>query len=88
MEAGVRELKANLSAYLRRVKAGETLIITEYGKPIGRITPIAPTTQERLELLLQTGHIDWNGQPLPAYTPTVHTRGAVTVADLLIEDRE
>ncbi len=88
MEAGIRELKANFSAYLRRVKAGETLIITEHGKPIGRITPMASTAQERLELMRQTGRMAWNGQPLPTYSPTVHTRGEVTVADLLIEDRE
>lgn len=36
---GVRELKAQLSAYLRQVKAGQTIVITERGTPIGRITP-------------------------------------------------
>lgn len=36
---GIRELKARLSEYLRQVKAGETVIITEHGRPIGRIVP-------------------------------------------------
>jgi prevent-host-death family protein len=87
-ETGIRELKANLSAYLRRVKAGETVIITEYGKPIGRITPVTANVQERLEQLLQTGQMVWNRQPLPPHKPTIRTRGERTVADLLIEDRE
>ncbi len=36
---GVRELRQNLSVYLRRVKAGETLEVTERGKPVARLTP-------------------------------------------------
>ncbi|MCB8982380.1 MAG: type II toxin-antitoxin system prevent-host-death family antitoxin [Ardenticatenaceae bacterium] len=88
IETGIRELKANLSSYLRRVKAGETLIITEYGKPIGRITPITADADERLELLLQAGRAKWNRQTFPAYTPTIQTKGEATLSDLLIEDRE
>lgn len=34
---GVREFRDHLSQYLERVKAGETLTITEHGKPIARI---------------------------------------------------
>jgi prevent-host-death family protein len=36
---GVRELRQNLSVYLRRVKAGETLEVTERGEPVARLTP-------------------------------------------------
>jgi prevent-host-death family protein len=35
----VAELKASLSAYLRRVKAGEDVLVTERGRPIARLTP-------------------------------------------------
>ncbi len=38
--AGVAELKAKLSQYLERVKAGEEVIITERGKAIARVVPI------------------------------------------------
>ena len=34
---GIRDLKAQLSKTIQQVKAGETVIITERGKPIGRI---------------------------------------------------
>ena len=34
---GVREFRDHLSQYLERVKAGETLTITEHGRPIARI---------------------------------------------------
>ncbi|MGH7230768.1 MAG: type II toxin-antitoxin system Phd/YefM family antitoxin [Nitrospiraceae bacterium] len=39
--AAVSELKATLSEYLARVKAGEEVIITERGKPIAKIVPLA-----------------------------------------------
>lgn len=36
---GVRELRQNLSKYLERVKAGETLTVTERGREVGRLVP-------------------------------------------------
>ena len=35
------ELKANLSSYARRVKAGETVVVCERGKPFAEFRPIA-----------------------------------------------
>lgn len=39
-DVGVRELRQNLSVYLRRVKAGETLEVKERGR---RVAVLAPT---------------------------------------------
>lgn len=36
---GVRELRQNLSVYLDRVKAGETLEVTEHGRPVAQLGP-------------------------------------------------
>jgi prevent-host-death family protein len=38
---GVRELRQNLSKYLDRVKAGEDLVVTEHGREVARLMPIA-----------------------------------------------
>ncbi len=38
--AGIAELKAKLSAYLARVKAGEEILVTEHNVPVARIVPI------------------------------------------------
>ena len=43
---GVRELRQDASAILRRVKDGETIEITEHGKPIAHIGPIKPSRIE------------------------------------------
>lgn len=37
--ATVLKLKASLSEYLRSVKAGEEVMITERGRPIAKLTP-------------------------------------------------
>lgn len=37
--ATVTKLKASLSEYLRQVKAGEEVLVTERGKPIARLAP-------------------------------------------------
>jgi prevent-host-death family protein len=38
---GVRELRQNLSVYLRRVKQGQRLEVTERGRVVARLEPIA-----------------------------------------------
>ena len=38
---GIRELKQNASAVIRRVKAGESVEVTERGLPVARLVPIA-----------------------------------------------
>lgn len=88
METGIRELKREFSAYLRLVKAGETITITERGKPIGRIVPIKRSTENQIDALRQAGVIAWSGEKARPRTPTAVVKGSQTVAELLLEDRE
>ena len=85
---GIRELKARLGTYMRQVKDGTILVITERGKPIGRIVPMKISAQDRTQELIQAGVIAWSGRKLRLFKPTVRTRGKKTVADLVIENRE
>jgi len=43
---GVRELRQHASRYLARVKAGETLQITDRGRPVARLVPPAEDSWE------------------------------------------
>ena len=83
----IRELKSQLSAYLRRVEAGETVTITRHGKPVGRIVPVEATLEARLTALEQTGLLAWSGERLSPLAPVAQTQGLTTVAELLVEDR-
>lgn len=85
---GVRELKAHFSSHLRRVKAGGTVVITERGKPVGRIVPVAPSLEEKLKGMVRSGLAHWDGTPLGPPPPRPRVKGPKLVSDLLLEDRE
>lgn len=40
MDVAVSELRANLKAYLDRVRAGERVVVTERGVPVARLGPV------------------------------------------------
>lgn len=48
IEVGVHEAKTNLSELLRRVSAGEEVVIARRGEPIARLVPVAPPTRRTL----------------------------------------
>ena len=85
---GIRELRSRLARYVRRVKAGTTVIITERGKPVGRIVPVGQSVEERTHELARAGLISWSGRKLSTTKPRAKTHGERTVSELLLEDRE
>jgi prevent-host-death family protein len=48
---GVRELRQNLSVYLRRVGRGESLEVTERGRPVAVLGPIEDPADATTRLL-------------------------------------
>lgn len=53
---GVRELRQNLSVYLRRTRAGETLEVTERGQPVALLTPL-PERADPIARLAAEGRV-------------------------------
>lgn len=47
-EVGIRALKQNASAVVARTTAGETLTVTDRGRPVARLVPIARSPLEEL----------------------------------------
>lgn len=87
-EAGIRELKAHLSRYLRRVRSGEAITITDRGTPVARIVPVSEPSEEKMKALQQAGIISWSGKRLAPRDPVGKVlKEDQTVSDLLIEDR-
>ena len=85
---GIRELKTRLSSYLRQVKGGVTLVITERGKPVGRILPVPTSMEERVQGLVEAKLLSWSGHRVASSVPVPRVRAQQTVAELLLEDRE
>ncbi len=54
---GVRELRQNLSVYLRRIASGETLEVTERGRPVAILAPL-PEASTALERLVVSGRAE------------------------------
>jgi prevent-host-death family protein len=88
VRVGIRELKSQFSHYVRQVKAGTTIIITERGKAVGRLSPLCPEPENRIRELCEVGLVAWNGRRLETIAPPSRTRGERTVSDLLLESRE
>lgn len=62
----VSEIKASLSEYLGKVKAGEDIMITERGRPIARIIPLRRDQQAgQLEHLEKKGLVKIGSGGLP-----------------------
>jgi prevent-host-death family protein len=53
VRVGIRELKQNPSAVLRRVKAGEAVEITERGRTVARIVPATPSDDPLVRLIAE-----------------------------------
>ena len=81
-------MKARLSEYLRQVSQGQTVIITDHGRPVGRLSPVDQPLDERIKALQDAGLIAWNGQKLKPVAPAAVNRGDRQVSEILVEMRE
>ena len=84
---GVRELKARLSDYLRKVRMGDTIVITDHGEPVAHLVPAGQPLEQKLQAMVDAGSLAWSGQGLAPAPPLAAVRGTRCVADLLIEER-
>lgn len=53
----ISRLKDQLSAYLRKVQDGQTLLVTDRGKPVARLEPFKPAAnrEQRIARLVEQG---------------------------------
>ena len=85
---GIRDFKARLSEYMSKVKNGQSLVITEHGKPVGRILPVEKSLEERIEMLRKAGLVEWSGKKLRDINPPAVNRGDKLASDIVVELRE
>jgi prevent-host-death family protein len=88
LEVGVRELKASLSEYLRRVRRGERVRVTVRGRPVAELVPAEVSAAEQgWRRLVAEGRVTPASAPLPARPPrAVRAKGSVT--GLVLAERE
>ena len=62
---GVRELRGNVAAVLRRAAAGERIVVTVDGRPLAQLGPIEPAGAPTLDDLVATGLVEPPRRPDP-----------------------
>lgn len=59
MQASIREMKNRLSQYIKRVRAGREVVITDRGKPVARLVPIDPAVVDEADIVARTLALPW-----------------------------
>lgn len=83
MEVGVRDLKARLSAYLKRAAADEVITVTDRGRPVAVLGP--PPGQVDLDAATAAGWLTRSTTRGPR--PVRRHPPLRPVQDVLVEDR-
>ncbi len=84
---GIKELKNKLSHYLREIKKGKKIVVTEREKAIATIVPVERVDEDsKLLSLVKEGFAIWKGgKPMGSRHP-VKIKGK-PVSEIVIEDR-
>lgn len=80
---GVRELRQNLSRYLRRVEQGERLVVTERNRPVAALTPLT-SGDDAVGRLVSAGRLIGPETPRLDFRP-VQLRGDRRAASRALE---
>jgi prevent-host-death family protein len=84
MDVGIRELKARLSSYVERARDGETIRVTDRGRPVAILGPLP--TEDLIEQGIREGWITpGNGEPPPKRWRRF--KATRSIQELLDEDR-
>ena len=86
---GARELKTRLGTYLRRVREGRTVLVTDRGEPIAELRPL-PRDRSVPAVLLKLSSeraVTLPGRKSMAAFRPIHSQGRA-LSDAVLEDRE
>ena len=90
-KVGCREFKNRQGHYLKRVRRGETLVLTDRGKPIAHVIPAQEwdslSLEEKLKELERQGHLRLSrGEGFSPFDP-IPAKGK-PASQIILEDRE
>jgi len=90
MKVGARELKNRLGHYLRQVKSGETVHVTDRGKIVAEIKPSPPAQEgdaEALRRLAAEGAVTLGAGHHEDVAPYPVIRAKKLASRMIIDDR-
>jgi prevent-host-death family protein len=80
---GIRELRDNLTATIRRVRMGETVEVTHHGAPVAVLSPVPA---DRVDRLVATGEAT-PGRPLSQLPKRFPVTGKRSASQVIEDDR-
>ncbi len=87
VQAGLREFKNRLGYYVRKVREGETVEVTDRGRPFARVVPSSEAEiRRRLEPLIKKGLVSWGGGKPKGLYPRIRATGK-PLSEMILEDR-
>ena len=84
MEIGIRELRAGLSRYVKRVRDGEEIVVTDRGTAVARLVPVG--RERRLDRLIREGLVTPAPRPWRGRLPKP-VEAAGPLSDIVLDDR-
>jgi prevent-host-death family protein len=86
--ATITEVKNQLSAIIDRVKAGESVVVTDRGQPVATIEPVRANADDEARLVrLERSGIIRPASTEPPALPTSLPVAAASAVDALIDER-
>jgi prevent-host-death family protein len=87
IEVGIRDLRQNLSVYLRRVADGERFLVTDRREPVATLGP-PPAKDDPWEKLLAEGRLSRPTKRIEDLGPPIKLDDPESVMRALDEQRE
>jgi prevent-host-death family protein len=83
---GIRELRNDVAAVVRRAAAGERVIVTVDGRPAAQLGPLEPTGAPALDDLIATGQVVAAPRPAPSARPEAEDAPVDARSDWILDD--
>lgn len=87
IRVGIRELRQDASTWVRRAAAGETIEVTDRGRPVAQLGPITGPPRG-IAALDAAGLIRWGRGRLSDHPPLEPEPGARPLSEILQEMRD
>jgi prevent-host-death family protein len=86
LRIGIRELRNDVAAVVRRAAAGERIVVTVDGRPVAQLGPLEPTGAPTLDDLIASGHVVAARRSTPTEAPGAEDAPVDARSDWILDD--
>jgi len=86
LRVGIRELRNDVAAVVRRAGAGERIVVTVDGHPVAQLGPLEPMGAPTLDDLVASGHVVPARRPAPTEAPDAEDAPIDARSDWILDD--